>query len=329
MILVTTAGGFIGRALVTRLEAEGLPVRVFLAIDRRGRPSGVPSSGKTRKSPAQSTYPVTTNVEQIEGSFANLELIHRAMVDVHTVFHLAGAQWWGKKSDLQKIDVRGAENVITAARSARIGRLIVLSHLGAAPSAYFDLMRIKGQTEELVKASGLAYTILRTGIVFGEQDSFVNGLAMLLNLNPAVFLQPGSGENLLHPLYIDDLIEVLIRTLENVESVDRVLEIGGGEYVSFNEMIRTVMRVTRTYRGIVALPPWMLRTLCSAMLRVFPNYPMTPQWLDMVAANRTSPLGNLYDYFGVHPVRFEDTLLRYMPERRYGRELIRTLLKRS
>lgn len=325
MILVTTAGGFIGRALVERLDAEGLPVRVFLARERRGRPIRTTAQGKV----LASVDPQHPNVEQLEGSFADQELVHRAMVDVHTVYHLAGAQWWGKRSDLQRIDERSAENVIIAARAARVGRLIALSQLGATLNNFFDLMRIKGEIEKRIRDSGIAYTILRTGIIFGEDDSFVNGIAMLLHTNPAVFLQPGLGENLLHPLYVNDLIEVLFRALESIDTVDQTLDIGGVEYVSFNEMIRTVMRVTGNQRSIAGLPPWLLRALCAALMRVFPYYPMTPQWLDMVAANRTAPIGNLYNYFGVHAARFEDTLLKYMPDRHYGRELIRTLLRRA
>jgi hypothetical protein len=55
---------------------------------------------------------------------------------------------------------------------------------------------------------------------------------------------------------------------------------------------------------------------------------MTPQWFDILASNRTAQLGNLYDYCGVRPVRFEDTLLTYMPRRRYGVEMLRFLWSR-
>jgi hypothetical protein len=55
---------------------------------------------------------------------------------------------------------------------------------------------------------------------------------------------------------------------------------------------------------------------------------MTPQWFDILASNRTAKLGNLYDYCGVRPVRFEDTLVTYMRGRRYGPELLRFMFRR-
>jgi NADH dehydrogenase len=247
---------------------------------------------------------------------------------VHTVFHLASAQWWGRRRDLDLVDLRGTSSVITAARAARIGRLVVMSHLGAAPSSAFLLLRAKGQVEDLVRASGLAYTIFRSGIVFGPQDVFVNGVAQMLRLNPALFFQPGQGEGLLHPIYIDDLVEGLVRSMDSLSTVDQTLEVGGPEYMTFNEMVRTVMRVTSTYRSIVPVPPYLLRSFTGVMQQLFPAWPITPQWFDILASNRTASLGSMFDLFGVRPVRFEDTIITYMRGRHYTRELLQNLLRR-
>jgi NADH dehydrogenase len=311
MILVTGATGFIGRHLVQRLADSGYPVRVLLP----------PSGTRQLRTPWAADVPI------MHGSIHDAESLHQAMNGVHTVFHMASAQWWGHRRDLERIDLQGTRNVITAARSARIGRLEIVSHLGAAPSSAYLLMRIKGQVEELVRSSGLAYTIFRSGVVFGPEDSFVNGVAMLLRANPLIFFQPGSGDALLHPIYINDLIEVLVRSMEHLNSVDQTLEIGGPEYVTFNEMIRTVMRVTQAQRMLVGIPPYLMRTLTELINRAIPRWPMTPQWLDILATNRTASLSNVPNIFGVRPVRFEDTIVTYMPTRHYLPELLRTLLR--
>lgn len=312
MILITGATGFVGRALVEQLTKSGLPVRVLL-----------PAHGSRS---SRRHLPETVTV--IPGSIHDADSLHQAMSGVHTVFHLASAQWWGRRRDLDEIDVKGTRNVITAGRSARIGRLMYMSHLGASPSSAFMLLRAKGQAEELVKSSGLAYTIFRSGIVFGPEDTFVNGIALLLRTNPLVFVEPGNGEGLLHPIFIDDLVQGLVRSLENLNTVDQVVEVGGPEYMTFDEMSRTVMRVTGAPRMIASLPPHLMRTLTGLLTRIVPRWPMTPQWLDILAANRTAPLGNMFDFFGIHPVRFEDTILTYMHGRRYFPELIRMTLRR-
>jgi len=312
MILVTGAAGLIGRHLVARLLAEELPVRVLLPL--RGGRAPQP--------------PWTASVPIVPGSIDDPTALHQAMTDVHTVYHLASAQWWGRRRDLERIDLQGTHAVIGAARSARVGRIITMSHLGASPSSAYTLMRVKGQAEEAIRASGLAYTIVRSGIVFGREDRFVNGIATALRSNPAIFIQPGDGENLLHPIYIDDLIDALVRSLEALSTVDQTIEIGGPEYVTYNEMVRTVMRVTNAPRSIFSVPPYVLRTLTNTIRRVIPRWPITPQWYDILASNRTAPLGNMYELFGIRPVRFEDTLVTYMRTRRYAPELFRAVLRR-
>lgn len=313
MILVTGATGFVGRALVQRLLRDGCPVRVLHTAASR-QPRRLPWPDEA--------------VDVAAGSIYDSESLHQAMIGVHTVFHLASAQWWGRRRDLERIDIQGTQNVITAARSARIGRLIVLSHLGASPSSAFALLRAKGQVEEAVRASGLAFTIFRSGVVFGPGDTFVNGLALLLRANPIFFFQPGHGEGLLHPLYINDLVEALYRSLEHLDTVDQTFSIGGPEYITLNEMVRTIMRVTRARRLIVPVPPYVLRGTSQLVNRLFPYWPMTAQWLDMLAANRTAPMGTLFDLFEMQTARFEDTILTYMPGRPYRLELLRLMLRR-
>ncbi len=307
MILITGATGLVGRNLVSHLVEAGWPVRVYVQSRRGEWPDGV---------------------DVVRGRLDDAGALHQAMQRVHTVFHLAGAQWWGSPRDLDRIDLQGTRHVITAARSARVGRLVYLSHLGAEPSSAYTLLRVKGQAESLVRNSGLAYTILRCGVIFGPDDTFVNGIAMLLRANPFIVFQPGHGESLLHPLYVGDLVKALANSLENIDLVDATIEIGGAEYISYNEMLRTVMRVSGARRLIISLPPWLLRRLTAVMMRLFRRWPITPQWYDVLASNRTAKLGNLYDYTGVRPVRFEDTLLTYMPRRHYGWDLLRFILTR-
>lgn len=311
MILVTGATGLVGRRLVPQLAEAGWPVRVLIQPRRRQR---------------QFTWPA--GVEVAEGLLHDVPSLHAALQRVHTVIHLASAQWWGTLRDLQRIDLEGTQALIAAARSARVGRLFYLSQLGAEPASAFGLLRLKGQVESVIRNSGLAYTIMRCGVIFGPEDRFVNGIAMLLRTNPLFYFQPGQGESLLHPLYVQDLVQALINSLDTIDLVDATIEIGGGEYLTYNEMIRTVMRVSGAQRIIVSVPPYVLRSVNRIVYRLVLRWPMTPQWFDLLAGNRTAKLGNLYDYCGVRPVRFEDTLLTYMPGRHYGRELIRFLFTR-
>lgn len=310
MILVTGATGFVGRHLVSRLLAEGYPVRCLI-------------------SPGQTSHlPWKTLPEIVEGHVLDEEALFRAVTGVHVIIHLASAQWWGRPRDLERVELVGTRNLVAAARAARVGRIITLSHLGAAPSSAYPLLQIKGMVEETIRDSGLAYTIIRSGVVFGEDDAFINHIAMSLRANPFFFLMPGRGEVVLHPIHIDDLVQALVRSLHTVEVVDTLVEIGGPEYVTLEDLIRTVMRVTRMPRLILPVPPYVLRWTTAIYSRLLPRSLMTPQWLDMLATNRTAQLGNMYHYFGIHPRRLEDTLLTYLRGRNFWTPLMRSSLRR-
>lgn len=308
MILVTGATGFVGRHVVQQLMAQRLPIRCLL-------------QARSRRVSLADTVPWDANdpyaPELIEGQLLDEEAVFRAVTGVHTIIHLENAQWWGRERDLERIELAGTRSLIVSARSARVARIITLSHLGAAPSAAYTLHRIKGQQEELVRNSGLAYTILRSGVVYGEDDAFINHIGMMLASNPFIFLMPGQGEISLHPLYIDDLVQAIMRSLESLNAIDRTIEIGGAEYITLEDLLLTVMRVTGMYRMIVPLPPYLMRAIIWLYKRVQFRTLMTPQWLDILATNRTAKLATMYEHFGFQPRRFEDTLLNYLPQRSF------------
>lgn len=310
MILVTGAAGFIGRHVVTRLLAEGYRVRCLIPENKRV------------------ALPWEPMPEIIRGNVLDEELLFRAVTGAHAVIHLENAQWWGRLRDLERVELVGTRNLVAAARAARVGRIITVSHLGAAPSSAYPLMRIKGMVEEVVRSSGLAYTIIRSGIVFGEDDVFINHIALSLRANPLFFLMPGRGEVVLHPIYIDDLVGAVMNSLDNVDTVDALLEIGGPEYITLEDLIRTVMRVSGMRRLIIPVPPYVLRWTSAIYSRVLPRSLITPQWLDILATNRTAQLANAFNYFGIRPRRLEDTLLTYMRGHSYWRPLVRSTFRR-
>lgn len=310
VILVTGGTGYIGRHVVTRLLERGHHVRLLL--------------------PEQRTHklPWADPPEIVTGSILDEEALFKAVTGVHVVIHLENAFWWGRRRDLERVELAGTRQLITAARAARVGRIITVSQLGASPSTAYTLLRVKGQMEDTIKASGLAYTILRSGLVFGEDDAFINHIALGMTANPLFFLMPGRGEIVLHPIYIDDLVNALVASLETVDTVDTIVEIGGAEYITLSDLLRTIMRVSGRQRMVVSVPPYMLRWLTAVFERVLPRSLMTSQWLDILATNRTARLGTAFQYFGIHPRRLEDTLMTYLPKRRNALELLRYTFRR-
>lgn len=135
MILVTGAAGKTGRAVVRALVAGGEPVRAL--IHHPGRSPGLRALGAA-ETPA--------------ADLRDAAAVQRAVDGVRAVYHLA--------PNVSPDELTMGRNVIAAARSAGVERLVFHSvlhpHIEAMPHHWQ-----KARVEELLFASGLAFTILQ------------------------------------------------------------------------------------------------------------------------------------------------------------------------
>lgn len=300
MILIIGGTGFIGQALVRHLVENGYPVRLLLhpSPDNPDLPKGIP-------------------VEIAVSSHSDERGLRSAMVDVSTVYHLATAEWKGVRASLLENDIQGTQTIAQAASRANVQRLFYISHLGADRASAYPIFKAKAIAEEAIRRSQVPYTIIRSGIVFGAGDHFTTGLARLLSAASFIFPVPGDGQTLLQPLWVEDLATALTWALEDPGLTDQTLSIGGPEFLSFNEILATLMEVIGKRRQLVYMHPPYLRALTVLMEHLFPAFPTTVYWLDYLAANRTCSLDTLPRSFNLMPSRFAHRLdyLRNQPWR--------------
>ena len=287
VILVTGATGFIGRNLVRHLFEMDRPVRVLI------RPS--------RKSPR---LPRGLPVEAAVVSLSDERAIRAALKDVDYIFHLAGAESQGRNANLQAVDMQGTENLARVAAEAGVKRLVTVSHIGASRSSGFPVFKAKGIAEEHIRRSGVPHTIFRTSVVFGPEDHFTTNLARLIRMSPGFFPLPSSTRAVVQPLWVEDLVTVLLWSLDNEATVNQTYEIGGSEYFTVRQIVETLMQVTHRPRLLFELHPVFLRALVVTLESFVPNYPASSFWLDYISINRTCPVDNLPRIFGLMPARF-------------------------
>lgn len=291
MILVTGGTGFIGQALVRHLVAAGKPVRILL-----------------RPSPQSPDLPRGVAVEVAVSSLKDERGLRSAMKDVDVIFHLAGAERSGSRSDLEGVDVEGSRVLSQVARQAGVERAFYISHLGADRSSAYPVLKAKAIAEHFFQENLPLSTIIRTAPVFGPGDQFSTGLARLIQMAPGVFVIPGDGHSLVQPIWIDDFVVCLLVALEDPTAVGKIVELGGGEYLAFGDIVETIMRITGKRRLLVKAQPFYVRMLSLWLEQTFPRFPISIFWLDYLAVDRTCQLDVLTRRFGVIPARFHQNL---------------------
>ncbi|MBA4379559.1 MAG: hypothetical protein C0393_02535 [Anaerolinea sp.] len=310
MILVTGGTGFIGRALVRHLAQAGHQVRTLL-----------------RPSPRTPNLPLGVPVEVAVTSLSDERGLRAAMRGVDVVYHMAGGEAQGGRANLMAVDIEGTRNLVRAAADARIQRLFYLSHLDADRASAFPVLRAKGVAEETVRQSGLPHTILRASILYGPQDTFTTGLAMLLTIAPGILPLPGHGKGLLQPLWVEDMVTCLIWALDESATINQSYEVGGSEYFSLSQIAEIIMGVIKKRRAFTSWPIPYLRALTVILETTFPHFPSSVFWLDYLAVNRTCALDTIPRVFGLMPARFA-THIDYLRGVNWYREFLRSLFTR-
>jgi NADH dehydrogenase len=278
----------------------------------------------SKKSP---NLPFNVPVEVAVCSLRDDRGLRAAMKGVDVVYHLAGVEGHGSRADLMAVDILGTQSVANAAADVGVKRFFYLSHLGADRASAYPVLKAKAIAESYIRQIGLPHTILRTAIVYGPYDHFTNSLGILMNAFPGIFLIPGDGETLLQPIWVEDLVTCLIWALDNPQTINQVMALGGPDYLSFKTILGMIMPVLGIKRWLLSISPVYLRSLTVFFEHTFPGFPVSVFWVDYLATDRTCSLDTIPRFFGLMPARFEQRL-DFLRGRPWQKKYLKGLLNR-
>jgi len=311
MLLITGGTGFVGNALVRQLTDLGYQIRLL-----------IPPSEKTPQLPK--SIPVDVAITSLKDGRG----LRAAMKGVDVIFHLASAEQLGRKAQLTQVDIQGTQSLVLAAQQMRINRIIYLSHIGANRESAYPLMKAKAIAEYYIKSSGIPYTIFRSAVAFGKGDHFTNSLAFILKISPYFVMLPDQGSALLQPIWIEDLVQIMAWSLQMRQTKNEIIEVGGPEYLSFREICQLITEKMKIKRQFINIKPVVMNRFTELLEILIPNFPTTVFWLDYLATNRTTDLGNLSEMFNLLPSRMKHKL-DYLEGKRYNKLFWQIFLSRK
>jgi len=288
-VLVTGATGFLGAALVRRLlRDETASVRVLV------------------RSQAKAKALADRGAEVIAGEISDEKTVRSALDGVSVVYHLAGRLFVPgiAESEYRRTHVEGANVLLGACEKAPgFARLVHCSTTGVLgttgetaadeetpfrPTNVYE--STKAEAELAVRArwrDRVPAVIARPGLVYGPGDLHL--LSFFRSVLRHRFRPIGRKAVLLHPIYIDDLIEGLVRCGGRSEAMGECFHLAG-KPSSLDEMATVIARIggTRPPRGHI--PVGAARTVAAfgdlAPARLRSAMPLTSSRLEFLTHSR-------------------------------------------
>ena len=284
-VYVTGATGFVGRAVIQALRAEGHVVRCLV---RRG---------------SEADLHGFEAIERVEGDILGPPgSLEAGMTGCDTVIHLVGIIREHKSRGItfDRLHRVGTNNVLAAAASAGVRRYLHMSALGTRAGARSRYHQTKWAAEEAVRTSGLAWTIFRPSVIYGHGDGFLSllaGMVKRLHVVPVI----GDGRQRLQPVPIEHVAAGFARAVRAEASVKQTYAVTGADAVSMIELLQMIGAAMHRRVRLVRVPLGLIRPIARGLHRM-PTFPVTPDQLLMLEEDSTADPGPFYSVFGLTPL---------------------------
>jgi nucleoside-diphosphate-sugar epimerase len=258
-VLITGASGFLGGSLLKQLA---------------GRADRVVCFGRRR--------PDSAGVEFRQGDLLQPEDCRRALEGCDEVVHLAAVTGKQKPEEYFRVNTEGTRVLLAAAKEAGAGSFLFVSSIAAGFQTRFPYpyAESKRKAEDLVRAGGVPWTIVRPTMIFGPGSPVQQGLKGLATL-PVVPLF-GDGRVQVQPVFVEDVAGVIA----DLRDSGRTVEIGGPDVLSMEELLLRMRQAAGiTNRRVLHLP---LGPIAACLAAVEPLLrPLMP-----VTAGQLASFGN-------------------------------------
>ncbi len=288
LVLVVGATGALGRPVVRRLRAAGVPVRALCRHPERGADLAA------------------LGAEVVAGDLTDPASLQRACQGVQRVLAAAHGLLGRGRWRSEAVDDAGHRALIGAAQAAGVQRFVYASALLAVPDSPLDFARTKRAIEDAVAASGMPFAVLRASAFMEHHVHRFNG-EPFLKQGRAVFFGP--ADKLRNFVAADDVARLAVHALLDDPLPFERLDIGGPDHASNAEVAMLYARLSgRPFKathlplGLAGALALLLRPLHPGVARILRLMALP----DAALPERFDGAAALEQRFGFRMTRLED-----------------------
>lgn len=235
-VVVLGGSGFVGSALVTKLDAAGYEVTVL-----------------TRRRDRAKHLFLLPNVRVVSCDVFDDAALSNALIGAQVVINLIGILNQNRRLSFNAAHHQFPNRVANICVQLGIKRLIHMSSLGAtlnAPSLYLQ-SKAAGESALAEYSHLLNITIFKPSIIFGRQDRFINLFATLIKYCPLILLAKPKAK--FQPIWVEDVASCFVASINDVETYGKTYELAGPTVYRFKELLEVIMQTTQRKRPMIGL----------------------------------------------------------------------------
>jgi uncharacterized protein YbjT (DUF2867 family) len=297
-IAVLGASGYVGGRLVPKLLEEGFSVRCLA------------------RNPEKLTSRDWHSVEVVYGDVLQPESLTTALKNIDVLYYLVHSMQ-GKK-DFENLDIRAAHNCGYCAKEAGVKRIIYLGGLAKNAANLSPHLKSRREVGNILRQSGVELTELRASIIIGSGGASFEIIRDLVSKLP-LMITPRWVQSLCEPISINNVLEYLLACLQEPKTINQILEIGGGEILSYGNMMKAVAKIMG--KRLVMIPvPVLTPKLSGYWLNIVSTVPMSIA-LPLVEGLRNDSVTSdrrIREWIKIDLLSFEESVRKALEEDHLG-----------
>ena len=300
-VFVTGATGFVGREILRQLHEAGHAIRIL---------------ARSRNSPRVQEAMSRWGVEVHPGDVLAPASLDGALNGMEAVIHLVGIIAEVGANTFERVHTGGTRSILGVAQPAGVRRFVHMSALGTRSNAASRYHQTKWAAEELVRRSGLEFTIFRPSLIYGPQDQFINLFARMIRLSPIVPLLSCPGARF-QPVPVEAVAAAFVRSLREPKAAGQTYDLCGPEALTLSAIVDQILAVLQRKRVKLQVPLGLAHCQAACMEFVFRRLlrrasPLSRDQLIMLQEDNVGDPQPANELFGLKPVTLRAGIAPYL-----------------